>query len=61
MYTGIVTELMTSLDSLAPRPPVFDHLHGGRRPGESYHVIRGMADVTDSRCDRLFATEELKN
>ena len=61
VYTGIVTELMTSLDSLAPRPPVFDHLHGGRRPGESYHVIRGMADVTDSRCDRLFATEELKN
>ena len=48
MYTGIVTELMTSLDSLAPRPPVFDHLQGGRRPGESYHVIRGMADVTET-------------
>ena len=24
-------------------------MNGGRRPGESYHVIRGTADVTGSR------------
>jgi len=40
--------------------------NGERRPGESYHMICGTADVTDSRCNSLFtflstATEKLKN
>ena len=28
--------------------------NGGRRPGESYHVIRGTADVTGSRHKDIF-------
>jgi len=27
---------------------------GGRRPGESYHVIHSTPDVMDSRCNGLF-------
>ena len=38
---------------------------GGRRPGESYHVIRGTHDVTGSRHEDIFtfispATEKLE-
>ena len=38
----------------------------GRRPGESYHMIRVTADVMDSRCNSLFtfvstATEKLES
>ena len=60
--------------SLVPRPstpPVFDHLQyakteGELRPGEFHHMIRGMADVTDSRLNSLFTfvstlTEKLEN
>ena len=28
--------------------------NGGRRPGESYHVIRGTADVIGSRHEDIF-------
>ena len=39
--------------------------NGGRKPGESYHVIRGTHDVTGSRHEDIFtfisqATEKLK-
>ena len=39
--------------------------NGGRRPGESYHVIRGTHDVTGSRHEDIFtfispATEKLE-
>ena len=62
-----------SLSSLIiPRPSHLQFLllavckNGGRRPGESYHVICGTADVTDSRLNSLLtllsmATEKLEN
>ena len=67
------TKTLYTWTSLVPRPstpPVFDRLqyakNGGRRPGKFHHVIRGTADVTDSRRNSLFTfvftvTEKLEN
>ena len=72
LISGVGT--VAGVASLVPRPspaPVFDRLQyaktdrGGRRPGESYHVIRGTNDVTGSRHEDIFtfispATEKLE-
>ena len=43
-----------SRHSTAPVLIVCSMQKKGRRPGESYHVIQGMADITDSRYNSLF-------
>ena len=53
--------LLLIIISLVPRPSAPPVLiaygmqkNGGRRPGESYHVIQSTADIMDSRCNGLF-------